>query len=76
MPTEDKVEQAKKSPSVQQYVVAPGHGIAPFGNYIGAEGSDWQEARVYESGEVVVLTSALAKHYIAIGALVPHVPDE
>lgn len=65
-----------KAPKGAVYQVAPGHGIAPFGNDVSSVGEFGQEAKIYHGGDTVTLGSALAKHYVALGALVPFIPDD
>lgn len=68
-------DPAPKKPAEGMYVVA-GAPITPWGNGRKPKKTYGDKARMYEPGEVVSLTSALAKHYVKIGRLAPYIPDE
>lgn len=50
--------------------------IAPWGNGPDAVAEHGEKARMYDVGEIVTLTSALARHYNKMDRLKPFIADD
>lgn len=82
---DEKIEEPKAAAeaTVEAYTkevgtpfLVSGGPIAPWGNGPDAVAAHGEKARMYDVGEIVTLTSALARHYNKMDRLKPFIADD
>lgn len=82
---DEKIEEPKAAAeaTVEAYTkevgttfLVSGGPIAPWGNGPDAVAEHGEKARMYDVGEIVTLTSALARHYNKMDRLKPFIADD